>query len=257
MSKLKPQLIVTGSGKKKGSFASGVGYFVLLILVFVLGVYVGMRVDSSDLHLERDGNKEFSGDKQPSIQNSSEKSQEAVAKAERGPVSESKLQNSSLESKSPYYQGIKENQLEGASSGTRDSEGNVIPSEDKSTLTDASELNIKNGNEISLLPPGSKEPSGAFEDSYRLQVAAYADTTTANEVVEELKVKGYAAYIVITTNSRGEVWNLIKIGDFKTAQEAWNFSDVFRSKEGGEAFVESLNHGRVHKRNLEEPSPDQ
>jgi len=257
MSKLKPQLIVTGSGKKKGSFASGIGYFVLLILIFVLGVYVGMRVDRSDLHLEREGNREFSGDKQPSIQNSSEKSQHVIAKADQGPVSESKNQNSSLDSKTPYYQGIKENHLEGAVSGTGYSKDNVRPNEDKSTLTDANELNIKNGNEISLLPPGSKEPSGALEDSYRLQVAAYADNTTANEVVEELKVKGYPAYIVIITNSRGEVWNLIKIGDFKTAQQAWDFSDVFRSKEGGEAFVESLNHGRVHKRNLQEPSLDQ
>ncbi len=55
MAKLKPQLILTGSNKKKSGFASGIGHFLILVVVFVLGVYVGMRMDNTDFGGEQYG----------------------------------------------------------------------------------------------------------------------------------------------------------------------------------------------------------
>ncbi len=71
MKELKPKLIIAGSNKKKRG--SGIGYLLTLILVFVVGVYVGMKVDDT----------EFSGDQL--IGNSQDHSQTSQSAANKGP----------------------------------------------------------------------------------------------------------------------------------------------------------------------------
>ncbi|MCK5710923.1 MAG: SPOR domain-containing protein [Deltaproteobacteria bacterium] len=90
-----------------------------------------------------------------------------------------------------------------------------------------------------------------------MQVAAFENLNDANEAVSELQDKGYDAYIVQATNSREEDWNLIKVGKFETAREAWNFSTLYQSKEGGDVFVESLQRGRVYNESLEQDNTEE
>jgi len=243
MSKLKPQLIITGSNKKKNGFASGIGHFLILVLVFVLGIYVGMRVDNTDLDGERIS--ENSQDSALVSQNISGDSEKVVVED---------AQDLSPQSVPKRYTDVIENKIEGANLEISSTDKNTKLVDAISTTIDEDTSPANLNNELSLVEGGLAASDLTPEDSYRLQVAAFGNLDDANELVSELKLKGYDAYIVTTSNSRGEVWNLIKIGNFKTAQEAWNFSTIYQNKEEGEVFVESLNRGRLYKESLEESS---
>lgn len=75
---------------------------------------------------------------------------------------------------------------------------------------------------------------------YTIQVAAFEEMERAQKVSNGLKEKGYDAHIVSTYNSRREAWDLIKVGEFKTKEEAQDFASLFQKKEGMEAIVEEL-----------------
>ncbi len=246
MTKLKPQLIVAGPNKKKGGFASGIGYFLVLIIVFVLGVYVGMGVNGSDF-----SDEQLSAMTDKDITSSqravSEPTQDAIQAAKDKVVD---LDQEILDK--PAAENINDNVV--ASIDESDS-GEAILVDD---INEAGSPVV-----VSAIDESSSNGSGVFfddtldedmidQDTYRLQVAAFVSIDQANEVVNDLKLRGYDAYIETSSNSRGEVWNLIKVGKFNTAQEAWNYSTIYQSKEGGEVFVESLSKGRVYNESLEE-----
>lgn len=250
MSKLKPQLIVTGSNKKKSSFAGGIGYFLLLAVVFVLGVYVGMRLDNSDL----DENM-LSRDLQSNVPQGQSVSGESHRTA--ADLTQEKESNTSVQDELP------QSASESNSDKIEDANLIVDPIDQTTELVDntltPSSLNtveVAEENE-STLAEGDLAADLSLGDSYRLQVAAFGNIDDANDIVSNLKLKGYDAYIVTTPNSRGEVWNLIKVGNFKTAQEAWNFSTMYQDKEGGEVFVESISRGRVYREQPEENNMQQ
>ncbi|MEX0999938.1 MAG: SPOR domain-containing protein [Thermodesulfobacteriota bacterium] len=251
MAKLKPQLLITGSNKKKGAFASGIGHFLLLVLVFVLGVYVGMRVDNTDLVEESfHGNSKGSV---PATQNISGESKKVVTKVPKEEKSKVGIQNTSPQKVSESDQ----DKIEDANLEISPADANTKLVDGASILKGSDTPTETTSNESGLIEEDLEVTDLAPEDSYRLQVAAFGNLDDANELVSELKLKGYGAYIVTTSNSRGEVWNLIKIGNFKTPQEAWNFSTMYQNKEGGEVFVESLNRGRVYNESLEEDDEQQ
>jgi len=56
----------------------------------------------------------------------------------------------------------------------------------------------------------------------------------------ELKRKGYDVYTIPTINSKGESWNLLRIGKFKTEEEAKNFAATLQQKEGIEVIVKEI-----------------
>jgi len=243
MKELKPQLIIAGSNKKKRG--SGIGYLLTLILVFAVGVYVGMKVDDT----------EFSGDQL--IGNSQDHSQTSQSAANKGPEVIEEVAN--------IRERDSENDIHNISSdpGTITKSDIIEPSTADShldgqqlhdiTTSESSETKVTLLSELSHMAEPGSEGSGLPEIGiYRLQVAAFANLDDANQAVSELQDKGYDAYIVQATNSREEDWNLIKVGKFETAQEAWNFSTLYQRKEGGDVFVESLQRGRVYNESLEQ-----
>jgi hypothetical protein len=252
MSKLKPQLIVTGSHKKKSSFASGIGYFLVLVIVFVLGVYVGMGIDSADF--EQDHFGQVSKDTTSSVEKVEERSQNEVARVETESASENDVMATMPKTQSQPSANI--DQVTAADSKNSVSEGDINSEEEISILTSTSESRTVGGDGLTPITTDIDNQPEPDDDAYRLQVAAFGNMDDANEFVDALKLKGYEAYIVTTSNSRGEVWNLIKIGNFKTAREAWNLSTDYQINEGGEVFVESLNKGRVYNESLEEEPSD-
>jgi cell division septation protein DedD len=252
MSNLKPQLIVTGSHKKKSSFASGIGYFLVLVIVFVLGVYVGMRIDSTDF--EQDHIGQVSKDTTSSVEKVEERTQNEVARVETESASENDVMVTMPETQFQTSANI--DQVTAADSKNSVSEGEINSEDEISMITSKNEsrAGARDGlNPIKTDIDNQLEPD---DDAYRLQVAAFGNMDDASEFVDALKLKGYEAYIVTTSNSRGEVWNFIKIGNVKTAKEAWNLSKIYQSNEGGEVFVESLNKGRVYNESLEEEPSD-
>ena len=255
MKGLKPKLIIAGSNKKKRG--SGIGYFLTLILVFAVGVYVGTKLD--DTELSRDQSTEISQDHPQTSQNVANKEPEVIQGAdnigERGskkeihPISsdivnesvdEPKIATSDSDQSSPLEEN--ENPLDGKRL-------------QDITTSESSETTFTLKNEVSnITDPGSGLPE---VDIYRLQVAAFENLDDANEAASELRGKGYDAYIVQATNSKQEDWNLIKVGKFETAKEAWNFSTLYQSKEGGDVFVESLQRGRVYNESLEQDNTEE
>jgi len=246
MAKLKPQLIITGSNKKKNGFASGIGHFLILVVVFVLGVYVGMRIDDTDLDGEQFGG--VSENRAPVSQKNIVESGNVEVEIDPGIVPESVTESTAS---------IIEDKIDSTDlrTSTKNENNDLDSSSSITKDEDAPSSNLNN--KFGIVEEGLVDSTLEPEDSYRLQVAAFGNLDDANELVAELKQKGYDAYIVTSPNSRGEVWNLIKIGNFKTAQEAWGFSTIYQSKEAGEVFVESLNKGRVYKESLEESNNQQ
>lgn len=121
------------------------------------------------------------------------------------------------------------------------------PKEGQLSVTTAAREPVKNGEESrpdDLRPQEPKplsEPEIYKVGKYTIQVAAFEEMERAQKVANELKEKGYDAYIVSTYNSRGEAWDLIKVGEFKTKEDAQDFASLFQKKEGMEAIVEELN----------------
>lgn len=246
MKELKPKLIIAGSNKKK----RGSGYLLTLILVFAVGVYVGMKVDDT----------EFSGDQL--IGDSQDHSQTSQSAANKGPEVIEEVAN--------IRERDSENEIHNISSdpGTITKSDIGEPSTADShldgqqlqdiTTPESSETKVTLMNELSHMAKPGSEGSGLPQiEIYRLQVAAFENLDDANDAVSELRNKGYDAYIVQATNSREEDWNLIKVGKFETAQEAWNFSTLYQSKEGGDVFVESLQRGRVYNESLEQDNTEE
>ncbi len=98
---------------------------------------------------------------------------------------------------------------------------------------------MKNGKEIEESTPLS-ERSTHKTYKYTIQVAAFEGMEKAQGIVNELNEKGYDAYIAPISNSRGETWNLIKIGRFNTLQEAQEAANILHQKEMMEAVIEEL-----------------
>jgi hypothetical protein len=260
MTKLKPKFIIAGSNKKKRGFGSTVGYFLTLILVFVVGVYVGMKIDDTKFGNERLA--EISNDSSPAGENTVNKNPELVGEVAIYIESDSEIDNILSDSATIKENDIIKTQTAGTYSDQSPLEENENPL-DVQQLQDngnsesyGTKVALKN--KVSDIAETESQGSGLAEvDIYRLQVAAFENLDDAKEAVKELQLKGYDAYIITSTNSRGEIWNLIKVGKFKTAQEAWNFSTLYKSKEGRGIFVESLNRGRVYNEFLAEDNAEE
>ncbi|MGH7801452.1 MAG: SPOR domain-containing protein [Thermodesulfobacteriota bacterium] len=98
---------------------------------------------------------------------------------------------------------------------------------------------VKNGKEIEESTPLSESLTDKIYE-YTIQVAAFEGMEKAQRVVNELKEKDYDAYIVSVSNSRGEAWNLIKVGKFETREEAQTAANLLQQKEASEAVIEEL-----------------
>ncbi|MER3445588.1 MAG: hypothetical protein C4291_01550 [Candidatus Dadabacteria bacterium] len=189
MNRLKPKLILT---KPARGGVSGFTFFFTLLIAFALGVFVGMRIEESNIQ-------------------SAEKRETNTASPEaRVQVYEKKPS--------------KEDQLSIATAVTKPLKG-------------AEEFKPQE-----LKPLGESKIDVETEiNKYTIQVAAFKGIERAQRIANELKEKGYDAYIVPTYNSRGGAWNLIRVGKFKTKEEALDFASLFQKKEGMEAIVEELN----------------
>ncbi|MBI2485491.1 MAG: SPOR domain-containing protein [Deltaproteobacteria bacterium] len=138
-------------------------------------------------------------------------------------------------------------------SSINNEENSAIATIPTNALSPANSANDKETNELtSVAKPELTEESNKLnknengndnkKSEYTLQIAAFKKIERAQKVVDELKGKGYDAYIVPIYNSREENWNLIKIGKFKTKEEAGNFAALLREKEGMVAIVKEFDY---------------
>ena len=78
------------------------------------------------------------------------------------------------------------------------------------------------------------------DEKYTLQLAAFETEKKAQDVVTDLHNQGYDAYAIISVNSRGNKWYLIRIGIFNTYDEAYQYSEKIFKSEGIISEIEIL-----------------
>ena len=243
MAQLKPQLMLAGSGRKRSG--GWFGYFLTLFIIFVLGVYVGTRVDESEMFsgsffswdsgesdnveeiTELEPQSEFHSIKKQSPVKVVDKSENLIITEQDGVAEEviGAIADSINDADKPATV-----ELNKGGAGIK-SEVLKLPGEDSAGEERTSKLVItEEGDDEEIISVGH----------YTLQIAAFASLDDAERVVSGYVAKGYNAYIVSVTNSRGEMWNLVKIGKFSTIEQAWDQAAIFKSSEGKEAFLENI-----------------
>ena len=66
---------------------------------------------------------------------------------------------------------------------------------------------------------------------YTVQVGSFKTERKAREIVENLASRGYPAFVKTAKNSRKEIWHAIRVGTFKTREEAELYGDELEKRE--------------------------
>ncbi len=89
-------------------------------------------------------------------------------------------------------------------------------------------------------PAAKKSPPPHLRAKYTLQVAAFNNPKEAQEMVDRLSSKGYAAYIITGKGAARGSLNRVRVGHFQSLQEARQFAMTFEKKEKMKTIITSL-----------------
>ena len=89
-------------------------------------------------------------------------------------------------------------------------------------------------------PPKDEGKPGPAKAKFTLQVGAYNHSQEAQELVQQLKKKGYEAYIEPGTAAAKGVLHRVRVGHFQTLQEARQFALAFEKKENLKPIISSV-----------------
>jgi cell division septation protein DedD len=88
--------------------------------------------------------------------------------------------------------------------------------------------------------PEEKLPIGRFT----INVGSFREKVRAERVLEELKDKGYKAFVTEATISQRGTWYRVSVGRFPSRGEAQAFAQVLKEKEGIDSFVRELKEAK-------------
>ncbi len=265
MRELKPKLMLADSGRRRRGLGGGFWSFLTFLVVFFVGVYVGTKID--DLGLI--GSEPPQVTKETTIDRSPVKYEKSTGSFvykdeipggekntppdEQAVFTEEKQISEELTSAEPVLS-VSENSSENSNEKKADS---GLTSIDPEQMSGESKI----GEETAPAEPGNTSLEAAKAETsqteqtgksrYTLQVGAFADKADAEKAVNEYRSKGFNAYTVQVENSRGETWNLVKIGKYSSIEQAWSQSAIFKRSEGKEAYVETLGKKTVFNESLE------
>jgi cell division septation protein DedD len=246
MRELKPKLIITDSGRRRKG-PGGFWSLLTLLIVFLVGVYAGTKLDDLGLiggGLKETGNEITSGQKPVTYDQKSAESlvrsykiadkQKSEADGGAGLMTaENQITHENI-SPAPVLS-VSENKTNTGITSIDPGRMTGVSSETENTVT--AEPGIKPDDTANSTTNKTEQPA---RGKYTLQVAAFADKADAEKAVNEYRSKGFNAYIVRIQNSKGEKWNLVKIGEYGSMDEAWRQSALFKRTEGKDAYVEVL-----------------
>ncbi len=86
----------------------------------------------------------------------------------------------------------------------------------------------------------SGSPAEMKSITFTIQVSAFKKADLAQKYTDELRERGYDAYVHPVLNSKGESWHLVKVGRFNSAEEAGDFAAIFQQSESTSAYVEEV-----------------
>jgi len=190
-------------GKKWGLIIAGT--FLLALVAFVSGIWVGKAIN--DL--------QYSGKLS----------------------SRTKLEKQKEEKKDFLYQAELKRQDDSAKREAKASTSEV-PDKREEKARPTSPAKPKVGEEkilgpaegmASSSPPGAK--SGPAKARFTLQVGAFNNSEEAQQLVNQLQSKGYAAYQITGSAAAKGMWYRVRVGHFQSLQEARQFALMFEKKE--------------------------
>jgi septal ring-binding cell division protein DamX len=249
MRELKPKLMIADSGRRRRGPGGGFWSFLTFLIVFLVGVYVGTKVDDY-----------YPGTEPAQVK---KESQTVKTTAKYETAVEPVINN---EEASPGGINMSTDKASSLMDEKKISD-ELLSAEpilsvnvnDKEVLTDAGLTSIDpdqmTGETKSVEETASPKPGSATQDTaaagknqaenrpkrgYTLQVGAFADKSQAEKAVSDYRSMGFSAYTVQVENSKGEKWNLVKIGKYSSIEQAWNQSAAFKRSVGRDAYVESL-----------------
>ena len=247
MADLKPKLMLSRSGRRRSGGGS-IGSIIMFIIVFAAGFYVGGKYDGLDGILgsaEKSlGIRQEESDRVMSAENS-------IPVPERDIVSEAESKNLAAESESdaPEQTVIDDRSVFPATNSLqvgqyKDLSAPDIPSPDKgpdgnqTTLTVNASEGADTGERNQDIVPVDVD-KGEVPGTFTLQVAAFKDEDEARQVASMYKEKGYDAYSIRLENSRGEIWNLVRIGKYDTNEQAIYNAELFSNREGQQPLIQT------------------
>jgi len=243
MKELKPRLIITSQGRKRRGF----GTFVMVLVIFAVGFYAGSEygdylfgTESPEVSARIQGPD--SVPENQAIPSGWENTDILYSDEIQGTEDQESLIDSGflgaevLEGTGSYQNTYTEGADQKLFMSDEDTEHDEIMAADKdNTVTSESDYDAD----------AEIEDSAMSGNSYTLQVGAFSTPQEAQAVADGYKNKGYDAYIVSIENSRGEKWNLVKIGKFNTIDQAWRYSAYFKNREGLDVYVELVEQETV------------
>ncbi|HEX3033844.1 MAG TPA: LysM peptidoglycan-binding domain-containing protein [Thermodesulfobacteriota bacterium] len=129
------------------------------------------------------------------------------------------------------------------------------PDEDRDeTRTESTEIKEQIAKTDTIDIPAPTQSNG----EYSVQVAAFQAEEVAGKVAEELVSKGYPAFVRTVDDPRKGRWHVIRIGKFKTREEALAYGNRVNKEETmiEEVIVVSENAGEKEKPISQRPKPD-
>ena len=199
MKEIKPRIVLSSNRERRGW---GLSSFILVLISFVIGVLVGMRINSINL-LEKEQIK-------TSEKRDGDKSE--IKMGEKG--NENDVINQLLTPTVEVDSAIGESNIDQLTSEKDDF--------DKSFET-----------------PEQKVGTNPLE-IFTVQVGAFTNLNRAEAAQKGLIGKGYAVIMVPYINSLNEKWYLLQIGKFNSREEASDYASHYNRREGKEAIVEKL-----------------
>jgi DedD protein len=87
------------------------------------------------------------------------------------------------------------------------------------------------------LPPGGEKARGGSPGKFQIQVASFREQKEADAYVEELRLRGHAAYREGAEVTGRGLWHRVRIGPFEGKARALAYKAEFESKEGMAALL--------------------
>jgi cell division septation protein DedD len=247
MEELKPRLILTKSNKSRFD----IGKYIFFLTVFIIGFYFGYSYKSLDSDILSESKNKISKVTEKRFK---KLDRDRLVKPQAvNPVIEKK--NDIVENKINYEKTEKQETVLAKNSNDSEIKDVAFKQNVKKNLIiiDKKVQHYKNNSDVNDLNSNKQLQvyqnldGSTSEDntSYTLQIAAFETERKSNQVVQELSNKGYKVYSISVVNSHGDRWNLVRLGNFSTLNEAQKFSELLLNSEGINSNIEAIEKPKV------------
>ena len=252
MEELKPRLILTKSNKSRFD----IGKYIFFLTIFIIGFYFGYSYRSLDSDILSEGKNRISKVTEKRFKKLDP--DRSVNFQAVSPVIEKK--KDIIESITNYEQTEKK-EIVLAKNPDKDELKEVgYKSNIKNDLVVLGNINQRNSNDTDIKDSNSDNQSqenkiqknkildalsAQGDSSYTLQIAAFETESKSNKLLEELSNKGYKVYSISVVNSLGDRWNLVRLGNFATLNEAQEFSELLLNSEGINSNIQAIEKSKL------------